>query len=67
MLINKIGDIGLLLGMFYLYLITKGFVYVNIHTILTNNLYFSQYDLNFVCVLLIIGVVGKSAQMGLHM
>jgi len=65
MLVNKIGDLGLLLGLFYLYFSTKGFSYVSVHAI-SININFSPYIFDFISMLLMIGVAGKSAQVGLH-
>jgi proton-translocating NADH-quinone oxidoreductase chain L len=63
MLINKVGDFALLIGML---LIFKTFETFNYHEIfLLNYLYKSKMDL--ICFFLFIGCMGKSAQLGLHM
>jgi proton-translocating NADH-quinone oxidoreductase chain L len=63
MIINKIGDFGLLVGMM---LIFKCFETFNYHEIfLMNYLYKTKMDL--ICFFLFIGCMGKSAQLGLHM
>lgn len=63
MVINKIGDFGLLVGMM---LIFKYFETFNYHELfLMNFLYKTKMDL--ICFFLFIGCMGKSAQLGLHM
>jgi NADH-ubiquinone oxidoreductase chain 5 len=63
MVINKIGDFGLMLGML---LIFKFFETFNYHEIfLLGYLYQTKMDL--ICFFLFIGCMGKSAQLGLHM
>jgi NADH:ubiquinone oxidoreductase subunit 5 (subunit L)/multisubunit Na+/H+ antiporter MnhA subunit len=66
MVINKIGDIGLLIGLILLFLYSGSFSYNELFS------YFSIYDssnkvLILSLFLIIIGIVGKSAQIGLHM
>ena len=61
MLINKIGDISFLLGLSYIYKITGTFQIIFI------NFYFS-FSSNFIITFLfLLAVIGKSAQVGLHM
>jgi len=63
MVINKIGDFGLMLGML---LIFKFFETFNYHEIfLLGYLYQTKMDL--ICFFIFIGCMGKSAQIGLHM
>nr|YP_010890019.1 NADH dehydrogenase subunit 5 [Erenna sirena]WJJ70006.1 NADH dehydrogenase subunit 5 [Erenna sirena] len=65
MVINKVGDIGLLLAII--------FIWKNSGLTLYNNMFplYSIINLesfvNWINVLLLIGVIGKSAQIGLHM
>ena len=66
MVINKIGDIGLLIGLIILFLYSGSFSYNELFS------YFSIHDLNNKALtlslfLIVIGIVGKSAQIGLHM
>ena len=66
MVINKIGDIGLLLGIILVWIFIGSLDYSSIfsfsHASLSSN-YFSE----LIAFLLLIGVIGKSAQLGLHM
>jgi NADH-ubiquinone oxidoreductase chain 5 len=63
MIINKIGDFGLLVGMM---LIFKFFETFNYHEVfMLSYLYKTKMDL--ICFFLFIGCMGKSAQIGLHM
>jgi proton-translocating NADH-quinone oxidoreductase chain L len=63
MIINKIGDFGLLVGMM---LIFKCFQTFNYHEVfMLSYLYKTKMDL--ICFFLFIGCMGKSAQIGLHM
>jgi len=73
MLVNRIGDFGLALGIMYLFSLFKT---VNFNTIFACAPYYSlqtfifcnmEYKvLDVICILLFIGAVGKSAQLGLH-
>nr|WJJ70081.1 NADH dehydrogenase subunit 5 [Resomia ornicephala] len=65
MVINKVGDIGLLLGIIFLWKNSGLVFYNNIFP-----LYFILplgESLNWINILLFVGVIGKSAQIGLHM
>lgn len=65
MLVNKIGDIGLLLAIVFLWKNVGLTYYFHLFPLYTSlNL---QSYLNIINILLLIGVVGKSAQIGLHM
>ncbi len=61
-LINRIGDIGLLLSISAIYLSCNTLDYIDVFKILPQNL---QY-INLICILLFIGVIAKSAQIPLH-
>ena len=65
MVMNKVGDIGLLLGMVLIWMEIGSLDY---NTIFSYS-YFLSYNnkwLDLISVLLLIGVIGKSAQIGLH-
>jgi len=73
MVINRIGDLGLALGIILLYIKCKSVDFSTIFSIIP--FFFNDYIfiLNFKCnfilissLLLFIGCIGKSAQLGLH-
>lgn len=65
MIVNKIGDIGLLLGIILIWIIIGSFdfssVFCNSPLIVEEG-----KNLDLISFLLLIGVIGKSAQIGLH-
>jgi NADH-quinone oxidoreductase subunit L len=61
--INRIGDAGLLLGMFFLFLSVGALDYVGISTNLTGK---PSWVFEVGAMLLLIGAIGKSAQIPLH-
>ena len=73
LIVNRIGDFGLSLAMFAMFLVFKT---VDFSTIFLTAPYFAnskfiflnmEFDkLTIICILLFIGAVGKSAQIGLH-
>lgn len=73
MVLNRIGDLGLALGIFYIYIVFKSVDYNTIFALVP----FFTYDkilllnmeftaLNLIAFLLFVGAIGKSAQLGLH-
>ncbi len=64
MILNKIGDIGILLGIILIWILFGTFDYFSIFSVLTINL--DIIYLNWIGFFLLIGVIGKSAQLGLH-
>lgn len=73
MIMNRIGDVGLCLGMFIIYYVFKSLDYNVVfsltHTTQNINIEFLGYDFNvltLIGILLLIGAIGKSAQLGLH-
>lgn len=73
MLINRVGDFALLLAIFCIYFVYHTLDYEIIFNLasVTNTLYLTVGDfqlpiLDFICLLLFIGAMGKSAQLGLH-
>lgn len=63
MLINRVGDIGLLLAIF---MIIKEFGTLEYSTIYSLLGVIDKKNLTVICLLLFLGAVGKSAQLGLH-
>lgn len=73
MLVNRVGDFFLLLGMFAIYLnfgsLNYDIVFNNVHQITNNASLFglSQIrSIDLICLFLFLGAMGKSAQIGLH-
>lgn len=62
MLVNRVGDIGLVLAMF---MILREFGSLEF-SIINNLLIIESKSSNIICFLLFIGAIGKSAQLGLH-
>jgi NADH-ubiquinone oxidoreductase chain 5 len=73
MLVNRVGDFGLALGIMTMFLKYKAVDYATIFSLtpffLNELVYFFNIPLNYITligILLFIGAVGKSAQLGLH-
>jgi proton-translocating NADH-quinone oxidoreductase chain L len=73
MVVNRIGDFGLSLGMFAIFIIFNAMDYSTVFAVApsiagtTWNIFgFEVEKLTAVCCLLFVGAVGKSAQLGLH-
>lgn len=73
MLVNRVGDFGLILGLFCIFKCFGTLDYATTFALapqaenLNLPLFFSNYGmLNFIGVFLFVGAVGKSAQLGLH-
>jgi NADH-ubiquinone oxidoreductase chain 5 len=73
MIVNRIGDLGLALGIMILYFFCKSVDYSTIFSIIpyyiNESFYFFSYNINIITAatfLLFIGAIGKSAQLGLH-
>lgn len=73
MLINRIGDFGLALGLFAFYSVFRSLNYNVIFALVS---YVQEFKILFlgsvyssidvICILVFIGVMAKSAQLGLH-
>jgi len=73
MVVNRIGDLGLALGMFVLYYSVGSLDYASVFAIIpymvNDSINILGIDFNSITVislLFFIGAVGKSAQLGLH-
>ena len=65
MFTNKISDICLSIGIFFIFFFFKSYNF-NIIFASINYLDISNTNLYIICLLLLIGAIGKSAQIGLH-
>jgi len=73
MVVNRIGDIGLALGIFLIYYLFKTIDYATVFSLTP---FLQQYSLlifntnfniiNLICFCFFIAATGKSAQIGLH-
>lgn len=73
MLVNRIGDIGLALGIFYIFYIFKTVDYAIVFSIIekfkNDTITFLIWEIkifNLICFFFLLAAVGKSAQLGLH-
>ena len=66
MVVNKVGDIALILAIFTIWGYFGYMAYDSIFSLLIFNNY-SNIILNWISILILIGSIGKSAQIGLHM
>jgi len=73
MLVNRIGDFFLLLGMFTIYVVFNSLDYDVVFSLVPLALdqklivgYFQINVVDLICILLFLGAMGKSAQIGLH-
>ena len=72
-LVNRVGDLGLILGIAAIYFLTGSLdydvVFNSVSSILNFNIMVFNYTvpcIEIICFLLFIGAMGKSAQIGLH-
>ena len=73
LIVNRIGDFGLSLGIFTIFFVFGAVdystVFSTVNNFIANRLVFFQLEfdvLAVICFFLFIGAVGKSAQLGLH-
>jgi len=73
MVVNRIGDIGLALGIFTIYYVFNSIDYATVFALAplfkNQTLNFLGFDINvitLICFFFFIGATGKSAQVGLH-
>lgn len=64
MLVNRVGDMGLLLAMFGLWDRFGSLEFSSLFNMVVVSA--PSSDITLICLLLFIGAVGKSAQLGLH-
>ena len=65
MLINRVGDIGLVLAMLMIFQEFGSLDFSTIYSLLVSPVA-KEENITIICILLFIGAVGKSAQLGLH-
>nr|YP_010323259.1 NADH dehydrogenase subunit 5 [Tenerodus fallax]UKP88394.1 NADH dehydrogenase subunit 5 [Tenerodus fallax] len=65
MLVNRVGDIGLILAIILIWKEFGVFDYCSLFSSL-DSCHSSHSSLSWICILLTIGAIGKSAQLGLH-
>lgn len=73
LLVNRVGDFGLIIGISLLYVLFKSlnyFVIFPLVSLYTNDVfYIFNFEINaltLICTFIFIGAIGKSAQIGLH-
>jgi proton-translocating NADH-quinone oxidoreductase chain L len=73
MIVNRVGDFGLGLGILAIFFTFKCVDFSSVFSLApyfaTKSIYFLNYEFNVItviCILLFIGAIGKSAQIGLH-
>jgi NADH:ubiquinone oxidoreductase subunit 5 (subunit L)/multisubunit Na+/H+ antiporter MnhA subunit len=69
-IVNKIGDLTIIIAIIMIYNLTKSFDYLFINNYLSyleyNNISINNNYLIIINIMLLIGVIAKSAQIGLH-
>jgi NADH-quinone oxidoreductase subunit L len=73
LIVNRIGDLGLSLGIFTIFFVFGAIDYATVFALagdfVNNQLTFFSLDFNvltIICFFLFMGAVGKSSQLGLH-
>jgi NADH-ubiquinone oxidoreductase chain 5 len=73
MIVNRVGDFGLALGIMAIYYVYRSIdfstVFASSYYLFNSKILFLNYEIDaitLICLLLFIGAVGKSAQIGLH-
>jgi NADH-quinone oxidoreductase subunit L len=67
--VNRVGDLGLILGLAAVVFLTRSVSFAHIFPLLeayTDQAVYGLPVLTYVCIFLLIGAMGKSAQFGLH-
>jgi NADH:ubiquinone oxidoreductase subunit 5 (subunit L)/multisubunit Na+/H+ antiporter MnhA subunit len=65
MIMNRIGDVALCIGMFIMYRECGSLEYEVVFSVVGQG-YVKEEYVTFIAICLLIGAVGKSAQIGLH-
>ena len=65
MLVNRVGDVGMILAMILIWLNFGSLEFCSVFSASSLSSV-SDYNLLLICILLLVGAVGKSAQLGLH-
>jgi NADH-quinone oxidoreductase subunit L len=71
LIVNRVGDFGLSLGIFAIFFVFGAVdystVFASASDLIGYKFFFAEFDaLVVICLLIFIGAVGKSAQIGLH-
>ena len=73
LIVNRVGDFGLSLGIFAIFFVFGAVdystVFVSAHDLIGYKFFFLHMEFDalvVICLLIFIGAVGKSAQIGLH-
>jgi NADH-quinone oxidoreductase subunit L len=73
LIVNRIGDLGLSLGIFTIFFVFGNLDYSTVFALsndfINNQLTFFSFNFNvltIICFFILIGAVGKSSQIGLH-
>jgi len=73
MVLNRIGDFGLVMGILLIFIEYKAIDYATVFALtpifIEKSINFLSFDFNLIsliCFFLFVGAVGKSAQLGLH-
>jgi len=65
MLINRVGDLGLVLAMLMIFKEFGALDFSTVYSFIVSPVA-NKENITIICILLFIGAVGKSAQLGLH-
>lgn len=70
MILNRIGDFGLLIGILFIFINFKTIDYCSLSLLIpllkTKTIIYNINLITFICLCLFVGSIGKSAQLGLH-
>tara|TARA_B100000989_G_C19528752_1_gene468409 strand:- start:3623 stop:3847 length:225 start_codon:yes stop_codon:yes gene_type:complete len=73
MVVNRVGDVGVTLAIFTIFILFGSLdfstVFALVHKLQNHTILFFNFELHtltLISILLLIGAIGKSAQLGLH-